>query len=172
MTAQILSLFTDENGQPREGFEKQAEIYTAKMKAKRGPYNKAPKEEVLNPYLELQRIQMQLAAFLPTDTPSILEQTEDTVFFCAGDKIKVYYEVYNGEPYEYEGETFTDEPEKIMLTELTGTETLHITDRLSLHNALLQFLCVGVELNKAVNDLQPKIEGLQEPKKELDRRLI
>lgn len=172
MTAQIVSLFTDETGQPRKGFEKQAEIYTAKMEAKRGPYNKAPKEEVLNPYLELQRIQMRLAAFLPEETPALLEQTEDTVFFCVSDKINVYYEVYNGESYEYEGEIFTDEPEKMMLTELTGTETLYITDHLSLHKELLQLLCDGVELNKAVNSLQPRIKALQEPKKELDRRLI
>lgn len=167
-----LSLFTDEGGNPRKGFE---EVFLIKQEhdaRKRGPYNKTPKIEAISPYLELQQIRSRLGAFMPENTPQLLEQTKDAVFCCADNKINVYYEIYDGQSYEYEGETYSDEPEKIMLVDLAGTENFYITDRIALHKELLENLEDGVELNKAVRMIQPKIQALQPDKKELDRRLV
>ncbi len=169
----VISLFTDENGNPRQGFETQAETYKLKELAKRGSYNKTPKIEPINPYLELQQIQMKLGAFLPTDTPQLLEQCEDMVFCCVDNLINVYFEIYDGGVYNYQGELYADEPEKIMLVELIGTEEMSITNRLSLHKELLELLCNDVQLNKAVKLMQTKIQAIPKKEKvEIDRRLI
>ncbi len=172
MAEMTLSLFTDERGQPIAGCEEAARIKQEHDARKRGTYNKTPKVEPISPYLELQQIQLRLGAFMPKNTPLLLEQSEDAVFCCADNKINVYYEVYDGQSYEYEGETYTDEPEKMMLVDLASTENFYITDRIALHKELLEILEQGVELNKAVSIMQPKIAALQQPKIELDRRLI
>lgn len=166
------SLFADEYGNPREGCE---EAFQAKKKCdarKRGPYNKTPKIEPISPYLELLQIRTRLGSFMPENTPSLLEQFEDAIFKCADNKINVYYEIYGGQSYEYKGETFQEEPEKIMLVDLVGTENLYITDRVNLHKEFLEILKESVELKQAISIMLPKIQALQPTKIKLDRRLI
>lgn len=156
MVAQV-SLFTGV-----EGFEDAEKALEELNKNKRGHYNKVPKpEHTENNYEYLRRLQTQLANFL--DVPYFFNR--DEVFLFADGRIKAECLVYTDEPYEYYGEQYEGEVFKIREAEIVGTENYSIETRLELHQTLINNLEDGITLDKAVDNIQGRLDKLKEQHK-------
>ena len=151
MVAQV-SLFTGVEG---EGFAEARQALEDLNKGKRGPYNKVPKpKHTDNNWEYLRKLQKQLANFL--DVPYFFDR--DEVFSFSKGRIKAWICVYEEEPYEYEGKEYIGESFKVREAEIVGAENFDLETRLELHQELINDLENGVTLDKAVDNIQVKIQ--------------
>ncbi len=146
----IVNLFSDV-----EGFEEADELVQLLNARKRGYYNTKPKVVEYNPYTHMQKLYTQLASFLPI--PLFLK--EEAVFDYNG--VKGWYLPYEPEEYEYENEIFKGEQFNVIEAEITGTENFNITDRIQLHEKLINLLKQRVELKNAIKLVQQDVRELQ-----------
>lgn len=146
----IVNLFSEV-----EGFEEADELVQSLNARKRGCYHTKPKVIEYNPYIHMQKLYSQLASFLPI--PLFLN--EEAVFDYNG--VKGWYLLYDPEQYEYKNEIFEGEQFNVIEAEITGTENLNITDRIQLHEKLINLLQQRVELNNAIKLVQQDVKELQ-----------
>lgn len=154
MVAQV-SLFTGVEG---EGFEEARQALEDLNKGKRGFYNKVPKpKHTANNWEYLRELQRQLANFL--DVPYFFDR--DEVFYFSNNRIKAWTYVYDEESYTYEGQEYEGEAFKVREAEIVGAENFNIETRLYLHQHLINDLENGVTLDKAVDNIQPRLNELK-----------
>lgn len=152
MVAQV-SLFTGVEG---DSFKEARAALEELNKGKRGHYNKdyTKPKHTDNNWEYLRCLQKQLANFL--DVPYFFDR--DEVFLFSKGRIKAWIYVYNDEPYEYEGNIYEGEVFKVREAEIVGAENFDIETRLQLHQELINDLENGVTLDKAVDNIQEKIQ--------------
>jgi hypothetical protein len=151
MVAQV-SLFTGVEG---DSFNEARAALEELNKGKRGHYNKIPKpKHTDNNWEYLRCLHKQLSNFL--DVPYFFDR--DEVFLFSKGRIKAWIYVYNDEPYEYEGNEYEGEAFKVREAEIVGAENFDIETRLQLHQELINDLENGVTLDKAVDNIQEKIQ--------------
>lgn len=125
-----------------------------KLNRKRGTYKKKEHkfDIVTNPYTEMKNLYEKLAGFMPV--PLFSNKTE--VFCCS--KVRIWHYVYNRDRYSYHSEDFEGEDFKVIEAEIIGTENFYIDDRIKIHKELIHLLSGGVELEKALDSIQPMIQ--------------
>lgn len=146
----VINLFSN-----HKGFEDADELVQNLNARKRGCYNTKPKVVEYNPYTHMQKLYNQLASFLPI--PLFLK--EEAVFDYNG--VKGWYMVYSPEIYEYDNKSYAGEQFNVIEAEITGTENFNITDRIQLHEKLINLLRQDVELNNAIKLVQQDVKELQ-----------
>lgn len=138
-----------------EGFEEAAELVEKLNARKRGCYNTKHKVVEYSPYTHIQKLYTQLGDLIGIR----LFSKDDAVFRYRG--IKIWSLVYNPENYEYKDKEYIGEQFQVNQAEIRGTENFIVSDRIKLHEKLIELLKQRVELKNAVKLVQQDVRKLQ-----------